>query len=179
MKPVCIAIILCVIFFIPELSCKWQPSMPGSQKTVKPSPANLPATTETGQPLVATNYDSLLTFVLFQENEVRKMPATLLAVSLFLKSSFDSISGCFRVAGKGTYNREHPASSWKQGMSLAASYDAKRWALYAKQWSNGAKIPFVEKISGEITYSKTLIERVQDDTMYVLVSVPIGSIIVK
>jgi hypothetical protein len=180
MKRICLAIILCVYGAFLLQSCKWQASSAAINKSKKPATLqNLQPSSGTSSTPDTTNYDSLLSIVQLQENEIIKMPTTPLAISLFLKSSFDSSSGCFRVAGKGTYNPEHPKTTWRQGMKVAASYDAKRWALYAKQWSDGGHFIFGEKISGEITYSKIIAERIQDDTMYVLVYVPIGSIILK
>jgi hypothetical protein len=180
MKRIYLAMVLCMYSAFLLQSCKWQASSAAINKSRKlGSLQNLQPSLGAASTPDTTNYDSLLSIVLLQENEIRKMPTTSLAVSLFLKSSFDSSSGCFRVAGKGTYNPELPKTTWRQGMKVAASYDAKRWALYAKQWSDGGHFIFGDKISGEITYSKILAERVQDDTMYVLVSVPIGSVVLK
>jgi hypothetical protein len=72
-----------------------------------------------------------------------------------------------------------PEPSWKQGRKIASAYDAKRWALYLKSWSLGSRMRFGAKISGEITYSRILLERLEDDTLFTLVSVPMGSIIEK
>jgi hypothetical protein len=51
--------------------------------------------------------------------------------------------------------------------------------LYLKAWSEGNPIPFGEKISGEVTYSSVLRERLEADTLYQLIQVPVGSVVIK
>jgi len=124
-------------------------------------------------------YDSLLTRLLLLENAVYGNPRDFGFITRLIKASFDSSSGCFIVAGKGAANTSLPGASWKQGRKIASNYDAKRWALYCKTWSLGSAVTFGTKISGEITYSSTLLERLDGDTLFSLVSVPTGSIIEK
>ena len=129
--------------------------------------------------LDTTKYDSLLSRILVLENAIYNSPRDMNSIPPLLKASFDSSSGCFLVVGKGTHNKSLPESSWKPGRKIASAYDAKRWALYCKSWSLGNYRAFGSRISGEITYSKILLERLENDTLYTLVSVPIGSVIEK
>jgi hypothetical protein len=51
--------------------------------------------------------------------------------------------------------------------------------LYLKAWRDGSTIDFGKKISGEVSYSKILLERADGDTLYQLIQVPLGSAVVK
>jgi hypothetical protein len=173
------AIVLCLICLVLLLSCRTQPSLPDPRKTG--AIHSLPVYDSKGAPVVldSTKYDSLLSRIIVLENAIYSNPHEVNNLSLLLKASFDSTSGCFLVVGKGTQNKSLPESSWKQGRKIASAYDAKRWALYCKTWSLGSVTPFGTKISGEIIYSRILFERLMSDTLYTLVSIPIGSIIEK
>ncbi len=97
-----------------------------------------------------------------------------------LKSlSFDTTSGCFLTVGKGTINPNHPASAQAAGRKLAAGYDGKRWAVYLKAWHTGNWVPFGDPVKGEVVYSKILHETLSRDTLYQLLLVPVGSIVVR
>jgi hypothetical protein len=141
----------------------------------------LPVYNSNGQPAVqdSARYDSLLSRLRGLENEVYANPLDKEKIPPLLAASFDSSSGCFLVTGKGTHNKSMPESSWKQGRKIASAYDAKRWTLYLKSWSLGRRVRFGEKISGEIIYSRILLEKLEGDTLFTLVSVPTGSIIEK
>jgi hypothetical protein len=160
-------------------SCRTQPSLPQIQKTGQLN--NLPVYDSNGSPVVqdSVKYDSLLLRLLVLQNAIYVNPREMNNISPLLKASFDSSSGCFLVAGKGVPNKSLPETSWKQGRKIASAYDAKRWALYCKSWSLGNHHTFGTRISGEITYSRILLERLENDTLFTLVSVPAGSIILK
>lgn len=123
--------------------------------------------------------DSLLRILVKLENGVRVSSADKNAAQLLLNVSFDSASGCFMVAGKGTGNPSLPRSAQVAGRRVAAAYDAKRWSLYLKAFRDDRNISFGENISGEIAYSRTLLERTVGDTLLLLLQVPAGSIVVK
>jgi site-specific recombinase XerC len=179
MKQHTTAIIAFLIFPLLLVSCRTHPSLPNAQAGQLRS---LPVYNTAGDlPTAADSLknDSLLTRLCTLENAVYASPLDLSKISPLLKASFDSLSGCFIVAGKGTQNKSMPEASWKQGQKIASAYDAKRWALYLKSWSLGNTAHFGTKISGEITYSRILLERLDGDTLYTLVSVPMGSIIEK
>ena len=180
--PAIIAFLACLVCAVLLSSCRTQPSLPNLQKTGQLN--TLPVYNSNGSPVMqdtleSAKYDSLLSLLLTLENAVYSNPRAFKNVAPLLKASFDSSSGCFLVAGKGTHNKSFPESSWKQGRKIASSYDAKRWALYCKSWSQGNHGAFGTRISGEITYSMILLERFENDTLYALVSVPFGSIIEK
>jgi hypothetical protein len=163
-------------------ACKTQPSLPNLHKTGQTS--DLPLYDSKGSlvalgQLDSTKYDSLLYRLIALENAVWSNPRDLKCHADLLATSLDSASGCFLVAGKGVPNKSLPEASWKQGRKIASIYDAKRWALYCKTWAIGGAKPFGTRISGEITYTRTLLERLDGDTLFSLVSVPTGSIIEK
>jgi hypothetical protein len=173
------AIIVCLIFSLVATSCRTQPSLPDIQKTAQARA--LPVYDANGAPMPSdtAKNDSLLFRLRTLENAVCNNPLDKSTIPPLLAASFDSASGCFLVAGKGTHNKSMPEASWKQGRTIASAYDAKRWALYLKSWSLGSTAHFGTRISGEITYSRILLERLEGDTLYTLVSVPMGSIIEK
>jgi hypothetical protein len=174
------AIILCLLACVAMYSCRTQPSLPGSRNPGKA--ATLPVYGDPqGSAAVpdTARCDSLLSRILALENAVYCDPGNRSRIPGLVKASFDSSSGCFLVVGKGTHNKSLPESSWRQGRKIASAYDAKRWALYLKSWSLGSTARFGAKISGEITYSRILLEKLEGDTLFTLVSVPTGSIIEK
>jgi hypothetical protein len=179
MKHLLFAIIICLICSILALSCRTQPSLPSFQKPAHVN--NLPVYDSNGSPVVmdSTKFDSLLSIILVLESAIYSQPRGKGHIPLLLKASFDSASGCFLVVGKGTHNKSMPESSWRQGRKIASAYDANRWALYLKAWSLGRTIAFGTRISGEISYSKILLEKLENDTLYALVSIPMGSVIEK
>jgi hypothetical protein len=160
-------------------SCKTQPSLPPGKKTAQTSQPQDSVFKQKVVAIDSTQYDSLLTVLLNRENTIYLAPKDKNNIVPFTSVSFDSASGCFLVAGKGTQNREFPESAWEKARKMASAYEAKRWALYAKAWTTGSSMPFGQKITGEITYSNVLRERLENDTLYVLVSVPIGSVVLK
>jgi hypothetical protein len=175
--PAIIAFLACLTCIALLSSCRTQPALPDFQKAGRLH--SLPVYDSNGSPVAqdSVKYDSLLKHLLLLQNTIYSSPRDLNGIPPLLKASFDSASGCFLVVGKGTHNKSLPEASWKQGRKIASSYDAKRWALYCKSWSRGNYSAFGTRISGEITYSKILLERLENDTLYTLVSVPFGSII--
>jgi hypothetical protein len=170
---------IAVFFFVALLvpSCRKQPS-PASGKPSSVSSEAQRGESASGSKNTAS-CDSLLTVVNALENSVRSAPRDQEAAQALAKASFDSSSGCFLAAGKGTFNRSHPQAAWETGRAMSAQLDAKRWALYLKTRSEGRDIVFGENISGGITYSSTMCSRVEGDTLILLVKVPLGSVIVK
>jgi hypothetical protein len=175
------AITTCVICISILSSCRTQPSLPSHQDSGQLH--NLPAADDPNSSPAAQDapdsarYEFILSNLIVLEGAIYNDPHDAKKIMPLLKASFDSSSGCFLVVGKGTHNKSFPESSWKQGRKIASSYDAKRWALYCKVWSQGNQIAFGARISGEITYSKILLERLDGDTLFTLVSVPLGSIV--
>lgn len=169
-----------VFFFVVLVvsSCREHAS-PASDKKPLPSPE-----TQRVEKSIALNNsaacDSILGIVEALEDRVRADPGNGNAAQALAKAAFDSASGCFIAAGKGTFNRSHPPqAALEAGRTMAAQYDAKRWALYLKTRSLRRGTMFGQNIAGEITYSSTLCARNQGDTLVLLVKVPLGSVIVK
>jgi hypothetical protein len=125
------------------------------------------------------NYDSLLTLLLGLQSGISANPSELNRIPIFLQQSFDTVSGTFMVAGKGISNPSFPEAARDAARKSAALYDGKRWGLHLKAWRTGDIKPFTRPISGEIAYSKVLFERMNGDTLFVLIQIPIGSILVR
>jgi hypothetical protein len=175
------AITVFLFFLLAFSSCKLQPSLPQTEKpATAASGRQIPAAAPETQ-LDSARCDSLLSLLIRLENDVYAgLPSTSeSSLGELKKYSFDSSSGCFLTVGKGAYNKTFPEGTWDKGRKMAASYDGKRWALYLKAWREGSSVVFGNKISGEVTYSKILLERPDGDTLYLLIQVPIGSVVVK
>jgi len=157
--------------------CKKQPTLP----QLKSAAVQIPHYDANGSRVDSDSMhcDSLFPVLLRMQDEVYLHPQSNAGIGALLKVSFDSTSGCFLTIGKGVHNPAMPEASWKQGRKIASGYDAKRWAMYMKLWSQGVFAPFGRKISGEISYSKVVLEKIENDTLYTLVSTPFGSIILK
>jgi len=125
------------------------------------------------------DYEMLLGRLLQIETTLRETPARAGLVPELLNASFDSVSGTFFAAGKGLVNPSFPAEAQHASGITAAQADARRWTLYMKSWHVGDKTLFGSPIHGDIMYSKTLLERQAGDTVFVLIQVPVGSIVVK
>jgi hypothetical protein len=174
-----ISVFLLPVFIL--ISCKVQPSLPpqGTKNNRPARPPNQPASLSQQQQADSSSFDSLLNVLIDLEGRVMADPSSKTAAIDLVYAAFDTSSGCFLTAGKGTYNKSHPESAWNKGRKIASTYDGKRWAMYLKAWSTGGSIVFGKKISGEITYSKTLREKLDGDTLYQLIQVPVGSVILK
>ncbi len=123
--------------------------------------------------------DSLLALLLPLQNAVYLSPADQQAREALVSAAFDSASGSLYAVGKGVASPEAPEATARQGQSRAAQSDANRWVLYDRAWIAGDTRDFGAEITGEITYSATLLEHTEDDTLYVLVQVPYGSVTVR
>jgi hypothetical protein len=174
------AITVFLFFLLIFSSCKLQPSLPQEAKTAPAASRHAPPASHGTLPDSA-KFDSLLSLLIKLENNVYVNRPTSGTVSLMelKKVSFDSSSGCLLVAGKGTFNKSHPEAAWDKGRKMAASGDAKRWVLYLKAWQEGSALAFGNKISGVVSYSRILLERLDGDTLYQLIQVPLGSVVVK
>jgi hypothetical protein len=125
------------------------------------------------------NFDSLLILLINMQTKILQSGNinNINSLNELYKISYDSLSGCFYVAGKGIANKSLPLSSQKMAQEKAALMDANRWALYLK--SAGMNIQIDKEISGDITYSKLIIEKLMQDTLFRLYLIPFGSIILK
>lgn len=134
-----------------------------------------------GQPVIkdtAAYYDSLLNSIESLQNSLIISPANVSLQKKLVSNSFDSFSGSFRLVGKGVTNKEHPDAAQKAGRSMAAQFTGKRWAFYIKSWYGGDSIPFGRQINGSVMYSRTLLQKELGDTLFMLLDIPMGSIVV-
>jgi hypothetical protein len=127
----------------------------------------------------AMNYDSLFAVVRPIQDSIYTNSLGPATIAHLLAAAFDTFSGSYFVVGKGIKNKKLPENVGLEGQTMASSYDGKRWALYCQAWHLDTKIKFGQKISGEILYSKTVFNRQEGDTLFALVQVPIGSIVLK
>jgi hypothetical protein len=176
MKRRMLAITVLLSAFLLISSCKEQPSPPpGAHQN--PTGSSEPA--RSTAPSDSEVCGSLLPVLVRLENELRADSRSWKKAQDLANASFDTASGCFLAAGKGTFNRSHPQAAWEIGRKMAAEYDARQWALYLKARALGRNISFGEQVSGEITYAATMCQQAAGDTLFVLLKVPTGSIIVR
>ena len=122
------------------------------------------------------DYDSLADVISNYQDRIISDPENKILMGRLLSAALDSTSGCFLVAGKGVYNRNLPLSAQNESRKTAAIRSAQRWALYLKVWQQGDLVPLSTPVSGSIAYSKTLIEKEVNDTLFLLLGIPPGSI---
>jgi hypothetical protein len=125
------------------------------------------------------DYDAILSRILALQDAIRNKSSDLTLIPPLVTASFDTVTGSFRVVGKGVPNPKSPEATWNASRKTAAKSDALRWVLYLKAWRMGNMKAFGTRISGEIMYSTVLYERQGDDTLCQLVEVPIGSVVLK
>ena len=92
-------------------------------------------------------------------------------------ASWDSVGGGFLCIGKGVVNPKLPSAAQTEAREKAARLTAERWALYLKKWRDGVYVSPTRGIGGEITYSRELCRRSDGDTLFLLLQVPLGSIV--
>ena len=97
--------------------------------------------------------------------------------SEFVNHSRDSSGGGFFCLGKGVANPKLPEAAQAAAQRRGAEIIARQWALYLKKWGEEEYVSLSRKLSGQITYSRTVYEKREGDTLYTLVAVPLGSIV--
>jgi hypothetical protein len=138
---------------------------------VSPQSSNV---TPAGQAEV--DYDAIFGRVVALEDSLFSNPRNTAAMQALSVAAFDTVSGEFLVAGKGVANARLPRGGREAARKTAALRTAERWALYLKAWRTGRQISFGTPIGGQIAYSKLVRETVKDDTLLVLVLIPLGSV---
>jgi hypothetical protein len=141
-----------------------------------------PSSAYQSRPAKQTSTESnevLMRKVLALQDKLAHNPRDATLVAALLKASFDASSGCFFVVGKGVANPSHPQGAWDASRKTAARFTGQRWALYLKAWRNGDQRHFGEQIAGEIAYSSSVHEELAGDTLYQLIMIPLGSIVLR
>jgi hypothetical protein len=117
--------------------------------------------------------------VLALQDKLAQNPRDATLIAALLKTSFDHASGCFYVVGKGVANPNHPQAALEASRKTAARFTGQRWALYLKAWRNGDRRAYGEQIAGDIAYSASIHEELVGDTLYQLIMIPLGSIVLR
>jgi hypothetical protein len=131
------------------------------------------------QNIDSTDYARILDRVLLLQDSVTAFPGDYDLALRLKQSAWDTSCGCFFSVGKGVANPTHPKETWTASRKTAARYSARRWSLYLKAWHLEQHIAFGAPISGEIVYSKGVYDTLVNDTLYHLIKVPVGSIVLK
>lgn len=128
---------------------------------------------------MAVSPDTVLPLVRSLQDDIYASPKDTGWITPLLTASYDSACGCFYVVGKGVANPDQPPEAARPGQIRAAETDAKRWALYLKAWHTGDRRAFGADIAGEVSYTRSLLEKAEGDTLVVLLQVPVGSVTVQ
>lgn len=122
------------------------------------------------------DYDSILSSLLDLQNRLTVQPSEKELMRKLVSVSYQKSSGCFLTAGRGVINRKLPEAVRETERQKAADLSAQRWAFYVKEWYRDNMIPFGTPVSGTISYSSVLFQRAANDTLEILVQIPLGSI---
>jgi hypothetical protein len=121
--------------------------------------------------------DSLFDALLELEQAVAATPDDRRAVKNLCAKSLDSLAGCFYLVGTGVKNPSLPEDAQPAARKTAAKFSAEKWALYLKALHCGEKITYGETVKGRVLYTKELRTRITEDSLYMLVMVPVGSVV--
>ncbi|HMA66021.1 MAG TPA: hypothetical protein VKO63_12510 [Chitinispirillaceae bacterium] len=122
-------------------------------------------------------FDSLLTLIETLQQNARTTDIN--SFEQLYKAAFDTISGCFQTVGKGLANPSFPVEAGMSSRKNAAKLNGEYWAALLKYWNNSDQKSLTPKFKTQILYSTTLFEKEVGDTLFVLVQVPLGSIVFK
>lgn len=123
--------------------------------------------------------DSLFDTLRQLELAVAEKPVDRNRVKKLLEKSLDTANGCFYIVGKGLKNPDLPEEARPLALKTAAKFAAEKWALYLKALNSGEKITYGTPVTGKVLYKKDLLTRVVDDSLFMLVMVPLGSVVMK
>ena len=126
-----------------------------------------------------SSYVLLLDRLLFFQNKITADVSDAHAVIAYRKISYDTATDCFYTVGKGVANKNFPEAAQNASRQLAAKRTAINWVLYLKNWSEGKSIEYGTPVSGNIMYSKSVLDQQEGDTLLRLFQFPIGSIILE
>lgn len=130
-----------------------------------------------GAHMKVSNFDSLLNTILPLENNIMTNPSDQQYINQLLEKAFNTETKEFYCVGKGVINPSHPIAIQHQGMRKAARHTGERWSLYLKAWQNGNTITLEKEISGKLQTASTLLyEKIEQDTLYQLLSIPSDSV---
>lgn len=122
-------------------------------------------------------FDSLVTVIQTLQQNVRSTESK--SLELLYAAAFDTISGCFQTVGKGLANPLFPDEAKISSRKNAAKLNGEYWAALLKYWKYSNQKYFTPKFEAQILYSTILYEKEICDTLFVLVQVPLGSIVFK
>lgn len=170
MKPINLSVLFTIMLMF--LSCKHD--MPREWSKIST------AFTKTTQPpdsMDCIRFDSLVTLI--ETLQQTAHTAGNKSFEQLYNVAFDTISGCFQIVGKGLANPSFPVEARISSRKNAAKLNAEYWAALLKYWNSTGRKSLTPKFEARILYSATLFEKEVGDTLFVLVQVPLGSIVFK
>jgi hypothetical protein len=133
--------------------------------------------TEPPDSIEGKRFDSLLTVIETLQQNART--ADKKSFEELFNIAFDTISGCFQTVGKGLANPLFPVEAGMSSRKNAAKLNGEYWAALLKRWNNSNRKSITPKFEAQILYSTIVYEKEVGDTLFVLVQVPLGSIVFK
>jgi len=152
------------------LSCKHDMPM----EWIKIS-SNFVKTTHASDSMDSIRFDSLVTLIETLQHATHTTDNK--SFEKLYKVAFDTNSDCFHIVGKGIANPSFPDEAKMSSRKNAAKLNAEHWAALLKYWNNSGRKSFTPEFKAQILYSAILFEKEVGDTLFVLVQVPLGSIV--
>jgi hypothetical protein len=157
----CVIIVVLLIF----TNCR-------DEKKADLTPKNAKDTLYQGE----NDYKLLVDVINSIENAIMKDPTNITLQQDLLSISYDSTTGSLLTVGNGVYNNELNSDLKEELRTRGARTVAQRWALYMHNWFLQKSIQFGDTVSGTITYDKELYSHTNNDTLFLLLQIPFGSI---
>jgi hypothetical protein len=170
MKPLKLSVLLAITLLF--LSCKhdmpreWSRIAKTFSKNIQPPDS-----------IELKRFDSLMKIVETLQQNARTTENN--SLEQLYAAAFDTISGCFQTVGKGLSNPSFPVEARMSSRKNAAKLNGEYWAALLKFWNNTDQKSVTPKFEARILYSTILYEKEIGDTLFVLVQVPLGSIVFK
>ncbi len=124
------------------------------------------------------DYNTLFDSIVNKERAVAENPDDFDAVSELFETAFIKKRCEYLVVGIGVANRKTPDNTIQRiTQKKSANASANKWAMFLKTYHTGNNLAYGSPVPGRIMYSRTIKQRTSRDTMYILKSIPISSIV--
>lgn len=123
--------------------------------------------------------DSLFDALCRLECSVAEKPDDRKRVKMLREKSLDTCAGCFYTVGRAASDPGLPEGERLVAREVAAKAAADKWTLFMKALGENEQLTCKSPVSGRILYRKELREKTVDDTLFVMVMVPVGSVVLR
>ncbi|MFW5960351.1 MAG: hypothetical protein ACOCSE_04460 [Chitinivibrionales bacterium] len=124
------------------------------------------------------DYNALFDSILNKEISVTENPDNFDALSELFETAFIKKMCEYLVVGIGAADRKTPDNTIQRiTQKKSANASANRWAMFLKTYHTGNNLAYGSPVPGRIMYSRTIKQRTSRDTLYILKSIPVSSIV--